>query len=131
MSSEKAKPKHVKLVLEKLRKTENELGEYCIEQVAENLRRNGYKDSKLWATTIISSMLGDIETFEGAGYLEALIYELEGPEKNAAEALYEIISEFEEALIDINPEHVKDALTYSIGKTIDRMDKKKYRRIYG
>lgn len=127
----KKKSKHVKLVLEKLNKTENELGEHCIEQVAENLKSNGYKDAKLWATNIIASMLGDFKNFEGAGYLESLIYELEGPEKNAAEALQEVVSDLEASLADERPAHVKDTLVYSVGKALDKIDKEKYQRIYG
>lgn len=125
----KEKPEHVNQILEKISKTENELGEYCINQVAKNLKQNGYKDARTWATTITSALLGDFKKFEGAGYFNSLTHELKGPEKNAAKAIHNILSNLENNL-EADPEHVKDTLIYSVSKALDKMDKEKYRRIY-
>ncbi len=127
----KRKTKRIQKVFKELKKNEEELGEFCINKVADALKENGYNDAKLWATNILAAMAGDFDTIEESSDLEDWLIELEGPERSAVEAMYEVLSDLEDSVRDAHPEDVKDALIYSILKTIDNIEKNKYKRLYG
>ena len=127
----KRKTKRIEKVFEELKKNENELGEFCINKVADALQENGYSDAKLWATNILAAMVGDFDAIDESSDLEDWLVELEGPERSAVEAMYEVLSDLEDSVRNAHPEDVKDALVYSILKTIDNIEKSKYKRLYG
>ena len=121
----------IKKVLKKLNKTEEELGEYCIDKVADALKANGYSDAKLWATNILSAMLGDLKMVEGSEDIQDWALDLDGPERDAVEAIYETFTNLEDALQEINPKDIKEAIVQSVSKTIEIIDKNKYKKLYG
>jgi len=124
-------PKHIKSVLEKLKKSENELGEFCIEKAADALEQNGYQDSRLWARNLLSAMLGDLASVEDPIQLEEMVLGTEGMERDVLEAFYDTFAYLEEELRDTDPMSIRDTIIHTVSKTIDIKEKNNYRKLYG
>ena len=121
----------IQTVLKKLEKTESELGEYCIDKVTDALSANGYTDAQLWATNILSAMLGDLKMVGGAEDLQTWILDLDGPERDVVEAVYETLADIEDRLDETSPSDIKETIVQSVSKTLERQEKNKYKRLYG
>jgi len=124
-------PKHIKSVLEKLKKSENELGEFCLEKAADALADNGYQDSKLWARNILSAMLGDLASVEDPVELEEMVLDSDGMERDVIEAFYDTFAYLEDELADTDPMAIRDTIVHTVTTAIDSKERDNYRRLYG
>ena len=59
--------------------------------------------------------------------------QLDGFEREAVEAFYEVFTDIQDELgdFDVKPSDIRDTLVYSIMQTLDQQDKKKYKGLYG
>ena len=124
-------PKKVQKILKKLKKTDAELAEQCISQATATLRENGYSDARLWATKLLYAMIGDLGYVESMADMDSLMLELEGMEQDVFSSVYDTFTDIYENVKDSEAEDVRDTLVYSLSKTLDSMDKEKYKRLYG
>jgi len=124
-------PKNVETVLKKLKKSHAEVAQECISEVEKTLKSSGYSDARLWATTVLHTLIGELGTVEDELDLEQIAMQLDGFEKEAVEAFYEVFTNIQDELVDVNPEDIKDTLVYSILQTLNKEDKQKYKGLYG
>ena len=131
MFKEKKIPKHIKNILQKLKKNEHEFGEFCLKNTVEALKANGYTDAHIWAPTILPGVLGEMEYVESDLDLEEWILELEGMERDVVESIYDTFLYMKENLKGSKEKDIKAALVYSLSKKLESMDKDKYKKLYG
>jgi len=124
-------PKNVQNLLKKIKQKDSDIAEFCISHAEKALQDNGYKDARLWATTILSALIGELKYVEDDVDLESLVLELDGIERNVAEALYDAYTHIADSAKNIRPKDVSDTIFYSVITALDSMDKKKYRNSYG
>jgi uncharacterized protein with von Willebrand factor type A (vWA) domain len=124
-------PKNIKNVLKKLKTTDNELAEFCINNTVEFLKSNGYDDAKLWASSILPVVIGELGAVEEPTDMETWLFELEGIEKDVVESVYDTFSYLTDALENLDPKDVRDTIVYAVSKTLESMEKIKYRKSYG
>jgi len=124
-------PKNVQTVLKKLNKSHAEVAQECISEVEKTLKGSGYSDARLWATTVLHALIGELGHVEDELDLEQIAMQLDGFERDAVEAFYEVFTDIQDELVDVNPGDIKDTLVYSILQTIDSQDKKRYQGLYG
>ena len=123
-------PKNVKHVLKKLNKSYSEIGQECISEVEKSLRGNGYTDAKLWAKTALQALIGELGGVEDEFGLEQIAMQLDGFERDAVEAFYEIFTDLQDELHDVHPVDIRDTLVYSIMNALDKENQKKYKGLY-
>ena len=124
-------PTNVKTVLKKLKKNENEVAQFCIDQATETLKANGFSDAHVWVSTVLPSILGDLEYVEDAGDMEEWLLGTEGIEKNILEAVYDTFNYLADSVKEAGPEDIKDTIIYTVSKALNAADKEKYKRLYG
>lgn len=124
-------PDNIKSILRKLKKDEAEIGEFCIKRTEDALRSNGYEDARSWAMCILPVVLGELDQMEDPYELESLAFELEDVEKDIVEAVHDTFNYFMETLYDSDPHDIKDMMVYTVSKTLENWDKKKYMKLYG
>ena len=131
MAKEKKIPKNIQNILQKLKKNDRELGEFCLKNTVDALKANGYTDAHIWAPTILPNVLGELEYVESDIDLEEWILELEGMERDVVESIYDTFVYMKESLKGAKEKDIKEALVYSLSRTLESMDKEKYKRLYG
>ncbi len=124
-------PINIKHVLQKLKKDERQLGEFCLNNTVDALKANGYTDAHIWAPTILPNVLGEMEYVESVTDLEEWILELEGMERDVVESVYDTFVYMRESLKGTKQKDIKEALVYSLSRTLESIDKEKYKRLYG
>jgi hypothetical protein len=126
-------PKNVQTVLKKLNKSHTEVASDCISEVEKALKGSGFSDSKLWARTALHTIIGELGDIEDEFGLEQMAMQLDGFEREAVEAFYEVFTNIQDELIDVDvkPIDIRDTLIYSIMQTLDQQDKKNYKGLYG
>lgn len=127
----KETPKNIKAVLKKLNKNESEVATLCIDTIAKNLRELGVSDAKVWTTTILPAVIHDFNLVEDTGQMEELINSLDGVERVVVESVYDAFHELKEEAKNVDAADIKETLIYSLSKTLDGIDKEKYKRLYG
>ncbi|MFH1424092.1 MAG: hypothetical protein ABIG20_00240 [archaeon] len=123
-------PKNVKSILKKLKVSESEIADYCINHATEALQENGYKDARLWATNILSNAIGEFSSLSNYDDMEMWMDELEGLEREVVEAILETFEHLYESHPSSDPNDIKDTIVYAISKALDQEDKIKYSRSY-
>ena len=124
-------PKNVQRLLKRLNKSEKEIAEYCIDHATEILKENGYEDSRMWATTILSSLLPDLDFMESEEDLQIWLLELDELEQDVAEAILNTFSYLKKSLRRAKHTDILDTLKYSISKVLNELEKEKYYKSYG
>ncbi len=131
MPKEKKVPKNIQTILRKLKKNPSEFGEFCLQNTVEALKANGYTDAHIWAPTILPGVLGEMEYVESYLELEEWILELEGMERDVVESIYDTFLYMKENVRGAKEKDIKEALVYSLSRTLESMDREKYKRLYG
>ncbi|MDP7282244.1 MAG: hypothetical protein QF475_01210 [Candidatus Undinarchaeales archaeon] len=124
-------PKNVQSVLTKLKKTSTDVAQTCISEVEKSFQGSGFDDARLWAKTALHTIIGELGDVEDDLDLEQMAMQLDGFERGAVEAFYEVFTNIQDELHDVNPSDIRDTLVYSIMETLDQQDKKNYQGLYG
>jgi|TARA_Y100000310_G_scaffold344418_1_gene457073 hypothetical protein len=124
-------PKNVQTVLTKLKKSHTQVASDCISEVEKALKGSGFSDSQLWARTALHTIIGELGNIEDELGLEQMAMQLDGFEREAVEAFYEVFTDMQDELVDVKPADIRDTLVYSIMQTLDQQDKKNYKGLYG
>lgn len=124
-------PSNIRTVLKKLNKNEAEIATFCIDNIAKNLRKLGVADAKVWTTTILPAVIHDFNLVEDTRQMEEFINSLDGVERAVIESVYDAFYELKEEAKDVDAADIKETLVYSLSKTLEGIDKEKYRRLYG
>ena len=124
-------PSNVKSILKKLRKSDDDIAEFCINRATEAVKAGGYHDAKLWATNILSAIIGELKYVEDENDIHDLMVELDGIERDVIESIYESFTDMADNLADSDPADIKDTIVYSLSKKLDSMDRNKYLKAYG
>jgi hypothetical protein len=124
-------PSNVREVLKRLGKKRIDVADYCINSATRALEENGYHDAKLWATSVLSSILGDLEFVEDPNDLQEWADELDGIERDVIESVYETFEYVSDEITDVGVLDIRDTLVHELSKKLDVMDREKYRRLYG
>lgn len=124
-------PKNIQKILQKLKKDEHQLGEFCLKNAVDALKANGYTDAHIWVPTILPNVLGEMEYVESNTDLEEWILELEGMERDVVESIYDTFTYLKENAKGAKEKDIKEALVYSLSRTLETADKEKYKRLYG
>ena len=124
-------PKNVQSVLKKLKKTPSDVAQTCITEVEKAFQGSGFSDAQLWARTALHTIIGELGNIEDDMGLEQMAMQLDGFEREAVEAFYEVFTDLQDELHDVNPGDIKDTLVYSIMQTLDKQDRKNYAGLYG
>ncbi len=124
-------PSKVRLVLKELKQDDSELAELCISRVTELLQSSGCSDARSWATNILPLVLGEMSDVEGAGDLDEWLLDLDGAEYDVVFGIQQVFSEIQDKLAKKSTEDIRDAIIYSVEKTLTEMDRIRYQRLYG
>ncbi len=124
-------PLHVHKVLSKLGKSDTELGQFFLKKIVKFLDENGYTDASVWAPSVLPLILNEIGYTENIGEIEDFLLNLDGMEKSIAEAIFNHMNYLKKNVKGAKHKEIRDTLVYSLEKTLESMDKEKYKKLYG